>query len=339
MSGAMKPIVSVFINAYNRKNYIMGALRSVLSQDISKGSFELKVVKNFLDNDIDSFCKENGIESYQVEGSIGDYINTAIDHSNGDIIAFLDDDDMFAKAKLSRIIQCYSDLPGLDYYHNRIELVEEGGDYSKRKYSETFLHQDIKSTRICYVNISTPKQVKEAISFGGAFNMSSIAISKKLGRLIQPLLSELYYAQDEFMFYMAWTFANTLVFDTEPLTLYRDLSYERHASGDLTGLIAFHAAHARMEVESLSRFRSLVRDELKPIIEGDLSIRALRSYVLGDCHDRLLGMKLLLRSLNPRTLILDKYTLSIRLLGILSLLSPDRSRRLMFHLKRRTRKA
>ena len=165
--------------------------------------------------------------------------------------------------------------------------------------------------------------------------MSSIAISKRFGMSIRPHLSELLYAQDEFMFYLAWTFGTTLLFDTESLTLYRELSNERHNTDELAEFVATHSAQARREVESLSCIRSLTSDRLQPILEGDLLLRSLRSHILGDCNNRWHGVKLLLLSLNPRILILDKYSISIRLLAVLSILSPAVSRRMMFNLKRR----
>ena len=53
------PYISVIISAYNRKDFIMKAIESALDQDIDKSKYEIIVIKNFVDKDLDRFLKKN----------------------------------------------------------------------------------------------------------------------------------------------------------------------------------------------------------------------------------------------------------------------------------------
>ncbi|MGC9113386.1 glycosyltransferase family A protein [Acidilobus sp.] len=52
--------ISVIVTAYNRKQYLPYALRSLESQSLSKDRFEVIVVKNFEDKESDKIIRRNG---------------------------------------------------------------------------------------------------------------------------------------------------------------------------------------------------------------------------------------------------------------------------------------
>ncbi|WP_290705506.1 glycosyltransferase, partial [Ferroplasma sp. Type II] len=57
------PYISVIIVAYNRKNYIKQAIESVLNQTLNQNLYEIIVVKNFEDMEIDDFINKNNIKN------------------------------------------------------------------------------------------------------------------------------------------------------------------------------------------------------------------------------------------------------------------------------------
>ena len=86
--------ITVIITAYDRKKFILNAVKSVLNQKIQEGNYELIVVKNYNDRTIDSFLDKNGIKNiYSPDKSLGGKLNQAIKISTGEIIAFLEDDE------------------------------------------------------------------------------------------------------------------------------------------------------------------------------------------------------------------------------------------------------
>ena len=56
--------ITVIITAYDRKKFILNAVKSVLNQKMPERNYELIVVKNYNDKTIDSFLDKNGIKKY-----------------------------------------------------------------------------------------------------------------------------------------------------------------------------------------------------------------------------------------------------------------------------------
>ena len=56
-----KPYISVVITAYDRKVFLLNAIKSVLSQTLDKTYYEIIVIKNFKDDNIDDFIKKNKV--------------------------------------------------------------------------------------------------------------------------------------------------------------------------------------------------------------------------------------------------------------------------------------
>jgi glycosyltransferase involved in cell wall biosynthesis len=48
-------LISVIILAYNRKEFLKNAIRSIYTQLLDKGSYKAVKVKNFEDKDIDDY--------------------------------------------------------------------------------------------------------------------------------------------------------------------------------------------------------------------------------------------------------------------------------------------
>ena len=67
-----KPYISVIITAYNRKKYLLGAVRSALNQTLPKDLYEVIVVKNFRDEIIDRQLGKWGVaDLYSDDVSVG----------------------------------------------------------------------------------------------------------------------------------------------------------------------------------------------------------------------------------------------------------------------------
>ncbi|MCW6168980.1 MAG: glycosyltransferase family 2 protein [Thermoplasmatales archaeon] len=102
--------ISVIVTAYQRRQYILKALQSLEEQNISKDKYEVIIVKDFEDKDIDSIIGSFGYKSILMlsESTLGEFIYSGIVNSEGEIICFLDDDDIFSMEKLSLIYEKFS---------------------------------------------------------------------------------------------------------------------------------------------------------------------------------------------------------------------------------------
>ncbi len=114
------PRISVIISAYNRKKYLMQAVLSVLNQSLPRKYFEIIVIKNFLDEHIDSELDKLGIMNIHSEEKwYGAKLAEGIAISRGNVLCFLDDDDMYSCEKLSRVNEFFEN-PEVDFYKNTV---------------------------------------------------------------------------------------------------------------------------------------------------------------------------------------------------------------------------
>ena len=112
MNKTYSPLISVIVTTYNRKNMLKDSILSILNQTYS--NFELIVVDNFSDYDFFNYIKsfnDSRIKPFQNKnnGIIAVNRNFGINKSNGELIAFCDDDDYWHKSKLSNQTLLFND--------------------------------------------------------------------------------------------------------------------------------------------------------------------------------------------------------------------------------------
>ncbi|AGJ62264.1 glycosyltransferase family 2 protein [Saccharolobus islandicus] len=117
-------LISVIISAYNRKEFLKNAIRSVYSQLLDKRLYEVVIVKNFEDKDIDGYIAKLGYKNIVYDTpSYGEQISVGIEESKGEILAFLEDDDEFKQEKLSKIYNVFSTQKEVSYFHDTREYI------------------------------------------------------------------------------------------------------------------------------------------------------------------------------------------------------------------------
>jgi len=126
-------VISVIIIANNRKIFLKDAIKSVLNQSLDRNFYEIIIVKNFKDKDIDDFIDQNVLLNIFSEDNntiLGKFLE-GIKNSKGDIIAFLEDDDRFHKDKQKIVNEIFSD-EDVVYYHNASQYIDEDGRFLDR---------------------------------------------------------------------------------------------------------------------------------------------------------------------------------------------------------------
>jgi glycosyltransferase involved in cell wall biosynthesis len=106
--------ISVIVTAYNRTQYFEHALKSLADQSFSKDNFEVILITNF-ECKVDVFDLK--VKHIVMDGNIGHYLVRGIRESEGEIICFLDDDDLFHKDKLNVINKLFKNSHAI-YFKN-----------------------------------------------------------------------------------------------------------------------------------------------------------------------------------------------------------------------------
>ena len=102
--------ISVFVTAYKRRQFLIEAVKSVLSQSLSKEFFEIIVTKSFMDTETDEFLLKNDI-----------------------ISLYIDDDDVFLPSFLERLYDVFSLYTDVGAYQKSLAYFETSGKFYIRK--------------------------------------------------------------------------------------------------------------------------------------------------------------------------------------------------------------
>ncbi len=125
------PIFSIILPTYNRGQYLVHALNSVLSQSLT--SWELLIIdNNSIDNtaNIISGIKDSRVKIYQIDnlGCIAKSRNLGIAQSKGTWLAFLDSDDLW---EIDKLEQCKKVInKKVDFIYHDMKVIS--GDIQRK---------------------------------------------------------------------------------------------------------------------------------------------------------------------------------------------------------------
>jgi len=213
------PYISVIITAYNRKEFLLDAFNSALNQTLSKDKYEIIVTKNFRDSKIDSYIKKNGGKLvFFEEGSIGEQIADALKYARGEVICFLDDDDLFMKEKLEYIYNTFLENKNLVYINNARIYIDDKGNYLNKGPSK--FEKREKDITIKGFN-KKPVELLRVQQYANPWhNNSSIAIRKPILKRFMNALYSLKSTEDVFYYFISLISGDLLISD-QSLTKFR----------------------------------------------------------------------------------------------------------------------
>jgi len=209
------PYISVIITAYNRKEFLLDAFNSALNQTLSRDKYEIIVTKNFTNNKIDNYIKKNGGKLvFFEEGGVGEQIVDALKYAMGEVICFLEDDDLFTKEKLKTIYSLMQDMHDkICYIHNNMCYIDGNGNQIKNeKYGNL-------ETKILVRDIDKSKKFSIP-----SVNTSAVSVKKELlirNKSIIKALSKIIAGPDTFYYFVALDSNCDMLAIPDKLTKYR----------------------------------------------------------------------------------------------------------------------
>jgi len=238
------PFVSVLIDTYNHERFIEEAIISVLEQDFPSSEREILVVDDGSTDGTPEIVKKFGHEVRLLRKSNGGQasaFNAGIPECRGEIIAFLDGDDWWARGKLTAVSESLASDPSIGLVgHGITEVFSDGREHT----------EILKENERFRINSGTAARLfRLRKSFLGTSRMTFVAsLLNKIGRVPEELRIE----ADEYLFTLGALLADVLIL-REPLTFYR-----------LHGANAFQLADGGEEaVSRKQRVLETVRDCLR----------------------------------------------------------------------------
>jgi len=227
------PYISVIVTAYNRRRYLPFALRSLEAQTLPRDRFEVIVVKNFDDPESDSIISRNGWKDlYEDSTYHGRKILVGLEESRGDVITFLEDDDMYVSNRLEKIYKAFTAYKRLTYFHNSQAVIDSNGNLLERPPLSLPISKNLVGGSPIVIDINELQKLAKRYKIDAAdlvfrlraladFNSSSLAVRRSALEANAHLLKEIPIGIDLFIFASSLRAGGLMYFTDERLTLYR----------------------------------------------------------------------------------------------------------------------
>jgi glycosyltransferase involved in cell wall biosynthesis len=229
--------VSVLIDTYNHERFIEQAVTSVLEQDMSMADVEILVVDDGSTDRTPDLVRrfEPRVRLLRKpNGGQASAFNFALPQTQGEIVAMLDGDDWWAKAKLRRALETLEENPDVGMVgHGYYEVYSDGRPNGL-----------VLPGQVYRVDLSSRANAEHFRHLAGFFGTSKVTIRKAILKRILPVPEELGIEADEYIFTLAPALAPAMVLN-EPL-----FYYGFHA-GNLFQFQRYEPAKARRKMNVL----------------------------------------------------------------------------------------
>jgi glycosyltransferase involved in cell wall biosynthesis len=139
-------LVSIVINNFNYARFLRDAIDSALQQDYP--NLEVIVVDDGSTDNSAQVIASYGtrvIPVYKENGGQGSTFNAGFAKSKGDVICFLDADDVFLPEKCSAVAHAYEQNPSASLIYHRLQHVDMNKNKTGKPWPRSVLHGDIRS--------------------------------------------------------------------------------------------------------------------------------------------------------------------------------------------------
>ena len=214
------PYVSVIVTAHDRREFLRGAVESVLAQDLDPAEFEVLVVKILPDPETDTWLAGLGprVRTYTDPAltRLGQKLAFGIARARGNVVCFLEDDDRYLPAKLATVAARFRSDATLRYFRNRNRCIDNDGRPLVGPYSRV-ADREMTLTGAARNDLATVDFVRHY----GAEGNSSISVGRAVVAPHLERIARFNTSADWMLFISALAGAGTLVVGTQPLSEYR----------------------------------------------------------------------------------------------------------------------
>lgn len=315
--------ISVIVIAYNRRQFLLEALRSVTLQTIDKSLFEVIVIKNFYDVSIDGFINDHNMKSlYCTYPGIGKKVALALKECHGEIISILEDDDTWSPTRLQEVLDAFQSDGNLLFYKNDMKRVDRIGTEISRVSSPPlagYFHHFAEDE----------STIRNLLSHEIGFN-SSITVRRAVYENFLAILESLFFI-DIFPLIATICSNGSILFEPKRLTNYRVHESISNIAGDFDDFVTKQRVFSE---RSMSDYRLLLKmplgHPLKDVIESEYIMWQVRVEIFSESFKRHRVVSALLRLVPTLYQVRNKVVASFLLVAVISLLVPS-ARMKLFH--------
>ena len=159
-----RPTISIITPSFNQGRFIEQTIQSVLDQ---KGEFELEYVVidgGSTDCTVDILKRyEDRLEwvSEKDDGQV-DAINKGFKRVRGDIVAFINSDDVYLPGALAKVVDAFERSPSAPWLHSKSRIVDEEGK-TVREWISSYKHR--RCERYSFASLLTEDYIHQPGAF------------------------------------------------------------------------------------------------------------------------------------------------------------------------------
>jgi glycosyltransferase involved in cell wall biosynthesis len=241
--------VSAIVMAHGRREFLHAAVDSARGQSGVPPSYEVIVTKDFADPYVDSLPGVRVLDSTAM--TTGDMIADAARAAHGDLLAFLDDDDVWEPGKVARVTSVFSSSPLLGYYGHGQSVINDAGQPAPIGGAMWRRQRRIDS------DLEIPPPISGSVAqwlWADPGNDSSITLRRDFLLQREPYLRQIRASIDTFLLWTGLLSTGGIRFSKEPLTRLR-VHTENFSRGSRSSFQAYVAQYRRMEADHLQSHR------------------------------------------------------------------------------------
>jgi len=227
-SDSVLPKVSVILFTgadSTRDKFLLRAINSVLEQNISNEFYNFSVICDneriftLLDN---SYLSKINVKVVPTLKTLGAKIKYGIEHSDTDLISFIEDEDEFYPDKLSKVVEEFSKDESLIYLHDNYTTVNSDSKIIKVHFQQSKINF---TGRILFKKYDgsnlTERDISELVRAGSLGNNSCITIRKGDPFLFDDDIVKINYGIDTILLFKALSYNRRVAICGKVLTKYR----------------------------------------------------------------------------------------------------------------------
>jgi glycosyltransferase involved in cell wall biosynthesis len=195
------PLVSILINNYNYASFLKEAIESALNQTyplievivVDDGSIDnsKEIIASFGDR-IKPILKQNGGQASA--------FNAGFTASVGEIICFLDSDDLFKPQKIATVVKDFKENSEIDWYFHSLEFFGKNSENSEQEANLNSLDLSGVYDLTSYVKSG---KLRGCLPFELSVATSGMCFQRLLLKKILPMPEEIRITSDDYIKYAA----------------------------------------------------------------------------------------------------------------------------------------
>ncbi len=215
-----RPLISVIITAFKKRTFLLTAIDSVLNQKTNISEYEIILVTTWDTSSLpDDVLNRVRIVTIKDDKEPINLINIGIKISRGEILCFLDDDDIFDENKLEIIKEIFLLYPSVGFVHNAFRLIDEDGKEINKSLGR---YRYSSGKRDYFIrNRDVENKINKITSNEGITNASSISVRRSSVFLSASELSDLPGNWDGMIFCMCVKSGSDLFLYSKIMSSYR----------------------------------------------------------------------------------------------------------------------